>query len=107
ADRGDGMILEVALLKIKPGEGAGFERAFPQAEKILVQAKGHLSHELRRCIETPDRYLLLVKWETLADHSEGFRGSPLFKQWRAVIGPFFDGTPAVEHYEELRRGAAA
>jgi len=101
------MILEVALLQIKPGEGHRFEQAFPQAEKVLVQAKGRPSHELRRCIETPDRYLLLVRWETLEAHTEGFRGSPLFQQWRAVIGPFFDGAPVVEHYEELRGGAAA
>ena len=95
------MILEVALLQIKPGEGQKFERAFPQAEKVLVQARGHLSHELRRCIETRDRYLLLVRWETLEAHTAGFRGSPLFQQWRALIGPFFDGTPAVEHYESV------
>ena len=95
------MILEVAVLQIKPGEGHRFEQAFPEAEKVLVQAKGHLSHELRRCIETRDRYLLLVRWEALADHTEGFRGSPLFKQWRAVIGPFFDGAPVVEHYEAV------
>jgi len=99
------MILEVAVLQIKAGEGAKFERSFPQAEKVLVQAKGHLSHELRRCIETPGRYLLLVRWETLEAHTEGFRGSPLFQQWRAVIGPFFDGAPAVEHYEETLTGS--
>lgn len=99
------MILELAVLKIKPGEGRRFEQAFPEAEKILVQARGHLSHELRRCIETPDRYLLLVRWQTLADHTEGFRGSPLFQRWRAVIGPFFDGAPAVEHYEETPSGS--
>jgi heme-degrading monooxygenase HmoA len=93
------MILEVALLQIKPGEGQKFEQAFPQAEKVLVQATGHLSHELRRCIETRDRYLLLVRWETLEAHTVGFRGSPLFQQWRTVIGAFFDGAPAVEHYE--------
>lgn len=93
------MILEVAVLQIKSGEGKRFDQTFPQAEKVLVQAKGHLSHELRRCIETPDRYLLLVRWETLEAHTAGFRGSPLFQQWRAVIGPFLDGAPVVEHYE--------
>jgi len=95
------MILEVATLQIKPGGGPRFEQAFPEAEEVLVQARGHLSHELRRCIETPDRYLLLVRWQTLADHTEGFRGSPLFQRWRAVIGPFFDGAPVVEHYEAV------
>jgi len=99
------MILEVAVFQIKPGESRNFEQAFPRAEKVLVQAKGHLSHELRRCIETPDRYLLLVRWETLEAHTQGFRGSPLFQQWRAVIGPFFDGAPAVEHYEETTSGS--
>jgi heme-degrading monooxygenase HmoA len=99
------MILEAAVLKIKPGEGAKFAEAFPQAEKVLVQAKGYVSHELRPCIETRDRYLLLVRWQTLEAHTEGFRGSPLFQQWRGVIGPFFDAAPVVEHYEEVLTGS--
>ena len=99
------MILEAAVFTIKPGEGPNFAQTFPQAEKVLVQAKGYISHELRPCIETPGRYLLLVRWETLEAHTEGFRGSPLFQQWRAVIGPFFDGAPEVEHYEEALSGS--
>jgi heme-degrading monooxygenase HmoA len=95
------MILEVAVVQVKAGEGRRFEEAFPRAEQVIAQAKGYVSHELRRCIETRDRYLLLVRWETLEAHTEGFRGSPLFQQWRAVIGPFFDGAPVVEHYQAV------
>jgi heme-degrading monooxygenase HmoA len=95
------MILEVAVVQVKAGEGRRFEEAFPQAEKVIAQAKGYVSHELRRSIETRDRYLLLVRWETLEAHTEGFRGSPLFQQWRAVIGAFFDGAPLVEHYQDV------
>jgi len=95
------MILEVALLKIKAGEAPKFEAALAQAEKVISQAKGYLSHELRRCIETKGRYLLLVRWETLEAHTVGFRESALFQQWRGVIGGFFDGPPQVEHYEAV------
>jgi heme-degrading monooxygenase HmoA len=95
------MILEVALLKIKAVETKKFEAAFPQAEKVISQAKGYLSHELRRCIETKDRYLLLVRWESVEAHTVGFRESPLFQQWRGLIGGFFDGPPQVEHYEPV------
>ncbi len=95
------MILEVAILTIKSAEAQKFEAAFPQAEKVIAQAKGYLSHELRRCIETKGRYLLLVRWETLEAHTVGFRESPLFQQWRGVIGGFFSAPPQVEHYETL------
>jgi len=72
---------------------------------MILEVAVYLSHELRRCIETRDRYLLLVRWEKLEDHTEGFRGSPLFQQWRAVIGPFFERAPAVEHYEATAAAA--
>ena len=71
------------------------------AVTVLAGAKGYLSHELRRSIETPNRYALRVEWQTLEDHTVGFRGSPAFAQWRALIGPFFDGPTVVEHFQPV------
>ncbi|MBC6992002.1 antibiotic biosynthesis monooxygenase family protein [Hymenobacter sp. BT491] len=92
------MILEVAIFDIVPGQEAAFEAQFAQAELIISQAKGYVRHELQRGIETDHKYVLLVRWETLEDHTEGFRQSPLFGQWRALIGSFFATPPAVEHF---------
>lgn len=92
------MILELALIAIRPGSEAEFEQVFPTAEKVLAASPGCLSHELRRSIETPNRFALLVQWRTLEDHTEGFRGSPAFARWRGLIGPFFNSLPVVEHF---------
>jgi heme-degrading monooxygenase HmoA len=92
------VILELALLTIRPGSEAEFEQVFPVAEKVLAASPGYLSHELRRSIETPNHFALLVHWRTLEDHTEGFRGSPAFARWRGLIGPFFDSPPVVEHF---------
>src|SRR5207244_4027387 len=91
------MILEIAVFTIQPGKEEQFEAVFPTAAKVLGSSKGYVSHELQRSIETPNRYNLFVQWQTLEDHTEGFRGSPLFTQWRGHIGPFFAAPPAVEH----------
>lgn len=93
------MILEVAQLQVKPGEEAAFEAAMRRAAPVIAGAAGYIAHELRRCIETPGRYLLLVRWESLEAHTVGFRESPAFVEWRAIIGSFFASAPAVEHYE--------
>jgi len=95
------MILEVATLDVKPGMGAEFERAFTQAQKIIKEMRGYISHELRHCIEQENRYLLLVKWETLEDHTEGFRGSEEYQQWRDLLHHFYDPFPTVEHYSPV------
>ncbi|MDB6087445.1 MAG: Antibiotic biosynthesis monooxygenase [Gammaproteobacteria bacterium] len=92
------MILEFALLTLRPGSEAEFQQVFPVAEKVLAASPGYLSHELRRSIETPNRFALLVQWRTLEDHTEGFRGSPAFARWRGLIGPFFESPPVVEHF---------
>ena len=92
------MILELAQLTIRPGSESQFEAVFPDAIKVLSGAHGHLSHELRRSVETPNRYALIVHWQTLEDHTVGFRGSPAFTQWRAHIGPFLESPPVVEHF---------
>ena len=91
------MVLEVALLGVRTGEYEAFEEAFRQASSIIASSKGYISHELQRCIETPGRYVLLVRWETLEDHVEGFRGSELFQQWRDALHHYYDSS-LVEHY---------
>jgi heme-degrading monooxygenase HmoA len=98
------MVLEVAMLTVHAGQESAFEAAMQQAAPVIASSPGYLSHELRRCVETAGRYLLLVQWETLEAHTVGFRQSAAFTQWRAIIGGFFAAPPTVEHYEELRSG---
>ena len=88
------MILEVATLDVRPGMEAEFEEAF-------AQMQGYISHELRRCIENERRYLLLVQWETVEDHTVGFRGSEEYQQWRELLHHFYDPFPVVEHYRSV------
>jgi heme-degrading monooxygenase HmoA len=95
------MILEFAQITIHPGSEAKFEAVFAAAIKVLGSSKGYLSHELRRSVETPNRYALMVQWQTLEDHTVGFRGSPAFTEWRAHIGPFLEAPPVVEHFEAV------
>lgn len=92
------MILEVALLDVLPGRSDEFEKAFAEASKIISSAPGHISHELQRCIETPERYVLLVRWETLEDHTEGFRGSDAYQEWKRLLHHFYDPFPTVRHF---------
>ena len=92
------MILEKAILAIKPGQGQAFEAAFRQALPLIAGAPGFISIQVRPCIETPDRYLLLAQWQSVAAHMEGFRGSPVYEQWRALLHGFYDPFPVVEHY---------
>lgn len=91
------MILEIASLQVRAGEYEAFEAAYKQASPIIASSKGYISHELQRCMETPGRYVLLVRWETLEDHTVGFRGSELYQQWRAALHHFYDSA-LVEHY---------
>ena len=93
------MIMELAQLTIRPGTEREFEAVFPEAIKVLGGSRGYVSHELRRSVETPNRYALIVHWQTLEDHTVGFRGSPAFIQWRAHIGPFLYSPPVVEHFQ--------
>ncbi len=92
------MILEVATLDVLPGREAEFEKAFAQAQGIIEAMKGYVSHELQRCIENESRYLLLVKWAALEDHTVGFRGSAEYGQWRELLHHFYDPFPTVEHF---------
>lgn len=95
------MILEVAVLNVKPHATTTFEAAFAQAQSIIATMPGYISHELQRCLETRSRYILLVQWETLADHTEGFRQSPEYQQWKQLLHHFYDPFPIVEHYESV------
>ena len=95
------MILEVARLDIKPGREAEFEGAFAIAASIISAMDGYCSHELRRCVEQPGRYLLLVNWESLEDHTVGFRQSADYQRWKALLHHFYDPFPEVEHYASL------
>ena len=92
------MILEVATLNVIPGQETAFEAAFRKAAAIIAAMRGYISHELRRSIEHPNRYLLLVQWQTLEDHTVGFRTSPRYQDWRTLLHHFYDPFPTVEHY---------
>lgn len=95
------MILEVARLDVTPSREAEFEAAFDRAQTIIAGMPGYVSHELRRCIEAPSRYLLLVKWRTLEDHTVGFRESSEYQEWKSLLHHFYDPFPVVEHYMAL------
>jgi heme-degrading monooxygenase HmoA len=92
------MILEIATIDIKPGTNAEFEAKLGEAQAVISQAKGYLGHQFQHGIENENRYVLLIRWETLEAHTVGFRESELFKQWRGLIGAFFEKAPAVEHF---------
>jgi heme-degrading monooxygenase HmoA len=95
------MILEHACLDVRPGEERSFEEAFAQAKSIIASMPGFRSLRLERCLERPSRYLLLVEWDRLEDHTEGFRGSAQYQEWRRLLHHFYDPFPTVEHYEPL------
>ncbi|MBA3871990.1 MAG: antibiotic biosynthesis monooxygenase [Anaerolineae bacterium] len=95
------MILEVAILNVKTGQQADFEVAFATASPIIASMKGYRRHELRRCLESANQYVLLVEWETLEDHTVGFRGSEQYQEWRRLLHHFYDPFPTVEHYEAI------
>ncbi|NOU99063.1 antibiotic biosynthesis monooxygenase family protein [Paenibacillus planticolens] len=92
------MILEVAVLPVIAGKNEEFEAAFRQASSIISAMKGYISHELQTCMEDGNKYLLLVQWETLEDHTEGFRGSAEYQEWRKLLHHFYNPFPVVEHY---------
>lgn len=94
------MILESALLDVKPGEEAGFEAAIKEARPLIAATPGFRTISVRRCIETPNRYLLLVEWDKLEDHTIGFRQSARYAPWRALLHRFYDPFPRVEHFGE-------
>jgi len=98
------MILEIAEIRIAPGRQAAFDEAIQRAlATVASQAKGMRGYKVNKCIESPERYVLQIFWDTLEDHTVGFRQGPLFAQWRAIIGPFFASPPVVEHFTLLTK----
>ncbi len=95
------MVLEVALIDVQDGHEDGFIAAYAKARPLLTGAAGFLSVRMTHGIETPTRFVLLVEWESVDAHLD-FRASEQFPQWRALIGPHFDGAPQVEHFEDVR-----
>jgi heme-degrading monooxygenase HmoA len=96
------MTLEVAILNVIPGLEDDFLRAFDIAKDIISKMAGYLSHQLKRCIENTSQFILLVKWEKLTDHTEGFRRSKEYQEWKGLLHHFYDPFPVVEHYEDIK-----
>lgn len=103
------MILEVAILNVVPSQTAEFEKAFTEAKGIISSMPGFISLQLQKCVECSNQYALLVRWEKLDDHTRGFRNSPRYQKWKALLHHFYDPFPTVEHYElivDVRPAAA-
>jgi heme-degrading monooxygenase HmoA len=92
------VILEAASLQVRPGQSMAFEKAFSKAQSIIASMPGYRSHQLQRCLE----HLLLVQWDSVAAHEEGFRKSPQYQEWRALLHHFYDPFPTVLHYEQVK-----
>jgi heme-degrading monooxygenase HmoA len=95
------MILEVVMLNIRADQGDAFESAFRQASPTIASMPGYLGHDLHRCLEVDNKYLLIVQWKTLEDHTIGFRESAEYQTWKALLHHFYDPFPVVEHYEPM------
>jgi heme-degrading monooxygenase HmoA len=95
------VVLEVAVLDVVSSMQDAFEESFRKASPLIAGSAGYISHELRRCVEKSNRYLLLVQWQTLEDHTVGFRSSQQYAEWKRLLHPFYDPFPMVEHYVEL------
>ena len=93
------MILEVAILSIKNNLEIEFEKAFKKAEKIIYSINGYKSHSLKKCIEKNNNYILLIEWQTLEDHTIGFRQSPQYQEWKQLLHHFYEPFPEVYHYK--------
>lgn len=100
------MILEIADMRIQPGCNAAFETAIEGAlTSVVSRAMGFRGAKVNKGVESPDRYIVMLYWDTLEDHTVGFREGPLFAEWRAAIGPYFAQPPAVEHYTLVHKTA--
>jgi len=95
------MVLEAVTLHIRPGQSGEFETTFRQAQSIIASMPGYISHELGRCVEAADQYLLLVRWRTIEDHTQGFRNSAQFPEWKRLLHHFYDPPPVIQHYESV------
>ena len=96
------MILEAVMLNVKHDLEDDFEATFKQASSIISSMNGYLSHELHKCLEVPGKYLLLVRWQRLEDHTIGFRESAEYQEWKRLLHGFYDPFPTVEHFEAVK-----
>jgi heme-degrading monooxygenase HmoA len=100
------MILELADIRIPPGKQAEFDEAIRHGvETVISQAAGFRGYKVNKSVESPERYVLMIYWETLENHTVDFRSGPLFAQWRAIVGPFFAAPPVVEHFTLVAKSA--
>jgi len=95
------VILEIAHLQVKPDQGEAFEAAFHQAQRIISSMPGYMGHELQKCLERTEHYMLLVRWQSVEHHEVGFRKSPQYQEWRALLHHFYDPFPTVLHYSKV------
>lgn len=100
------MILELADIRIQPGKQDEFDAAIRRGlEQVISKAKGFRGFKVNKGIESPERYVLMIFWDTLENHTVDFRQSPAFQEWRGIVGPFFAGPPVVEHFTLLAKSA--
>ena len=100
------MILELADIRIHPGKQTEFDAAIRKGiDTVVARAKGFRGFKINKGIETPERYVLMIFWETLENHTIDFRQSQAFQDWRAIVGPYFAAPPAVEHFNLLAKSA--
>lgn len=98
------MILEIADIRIRPGEQAAFDAAIVKGvESVIAKAKGFRGFKVNKGVESPERYILMIFWETVENHTVDFRQSPAFREWRAIVGGFFAAPPSVEHFTLLSK----
>lgn len=98
------MILELADIRIAPGQQAAFDEAIQRGlATVISKSRGYRGYKVNKGVENPERYILMIFWETLEDHTVHFRQSPAFAEWRAIVGPFFAQPPQVEHFTLLSK----
>ena len=98
------MILELVDIRIHPGQQAAFDAAIQRGiNEVISNAKGFQGYKVNKGIESPERYILQIFWETLENHTVDFRESPAFADWRAIVGSFFAVVPTVEHFRLLAK----
>jgi len=95
------MITEIAILHVRKEESIAFEKSFEDAKSIIASMKGYIEHELLKCIEEENKYLLLVRWKKIEDHTEGFRKSEEYKEWKKLLHHYYEPFPLVEHYKQI------
>lgn len=95
------MITEAAMLQVKPGQTDSFEQSFREASPLIASIDGYLGHELQHCMEDDHKYLLIVRWRSLEDHTVGFRESPQYQEWKALLHHYYSPFPIVEHYTRV------